>query len=380
VRALAAFSVLALALSLPPGCSDTATPPRGDARAEGLPHTDGRTVEIGVSGTAIDFLVEGCAARTASRCGGEIPLSLVFTALLERTPTSYAWSFGDGGSDTQGSTVSWSSHTYTKAGSYDVSLTIHDAAGTLTEKKSKFVVVEAVSPGGACSSSEVCASGTCVCKASSEGCPAALSSGLCLETCSSSAACGSGLACVDLSLGAGTPAAPYRRALCLPSCTSDSDCTRAGFSCALAPDGAGGIAWVRACLPAILRAVGEPCRTSTLAVDPSVCLGGLCLDIGASGSCSAACTKGGCPEESGCVRFAGDGKSVCLPRCTSKAPCSSDPFLACEAPGGSGDLGFTALDSVDEAGVLYCAPKRCTRAAECGPGGTCDAARGFCGG
>jgi len=62
---------------------------------------------------------------------GSKPLTVSFTDLSTNNPTSWSWTFGDGGT----SPVQHPSHTYNDAASYTVSLTASNAAGSDTETK-----------------------------------------------------------------------------------------------------------------------------------------------------------------------------------------------------------------------------------------------------
>jgi PGF-pre-PGF domain-containing protein len=65
---------------------------------------------------------------TATPYFGMVPLTVTFTDSSTRNPTSWNWSFGDGGSSTLKDPV----HTYTAPGTYTVSLTVANTAGTNT--------------------------------------------------------------------------------------------------------------------------------------------------------------------------------------------------------------------------------------------------------
>ncbi|GAB6285432.1 MAG: hypothetical protein STSR0009_16330 [Methanoregula sp.] len=65
---------------------------------------------------------------TATPYFGTVPLTVTFTDGSTRNPTSWNWSFGDGGS----STVQHPAHTYNTQGTYTVSLTVANTAGTNT--------------------------------------------------------------------------------------------------------------------------------------------------------------------------------------------------------------------------------------------------------
>lgn len=316
----------------------------------------------------IDFVVQGCSERTADRCVGAVPLSLTFSAVAQGPVSSLGWNFGDG-SPTENALVV--RHTYTRQGAFTVTLAAVISGGTAVEQKEKFVQAGAAGPGGACASTEDCASGTCVCH---QSCPFPLSEGLCLRPCQQLACDLAGTACIDLSVPDGGSAGEWRTRLCLPTCSKDSEC-RPGFLCRQGP-GPGG--WLKACLPPFPRDIGQPCRGSGGSPDGSLCLGGLCLDIGASGYCSADCGVKACPAGSRCARLGPAGQLVCLLRCTAGA-CAGDPRLGCERPDPAGQWGFEIIGPPDPAGTLYCAPKRCLLSSECGLAGTCDLSKGgFC--
>jgi hypothetical protein len=317
-------------------------------------------------GPLVDFVVQGCTVWTRDTCTGAAPLVLTFSAVTSLEATGATWDLGDGSTPGTGSVVA---HTYQKPGTYTVTLAVSAAGGTLSEQKSDFVVAEAAGPAASCTSDAQCQSGSCVCR---DSCFVPLTQGLCLQECEKQA-CEPGTVCVDLAHG-GQATEPWRTHLCLPSCTGDASCARPGFSCRLLP-GVG--SWYRACWPAgFPRFIGEACRAATGVADGSVCLGGQCLDIGASGYCSAACYGVSCPEGTRCARFNADSAThVCLLRCAPGA-CVADPQLACEETGGAGALGFQLDGPADPPGTRYCAPKRCTVDLECGLTGRCDLAKG----
>jgi PKD repeat protein len=74
---------------------------------------------------------------SASPTVGLAPLQVAFTDLSTNDPISWAWGFGDGGTSLQQHV----SHTYTSAGTYTVSLTATNAAGSDTETKAQYIVV-----------------------------------------------------------------------------------------------------------------------------------------------------------------------------------------------------------------------------------------------
>jgi PKD repeat protein len=79
---------------------------------------------------------------TANTTTGQAPLTVQFTDASTGSPTSWQWSFGDGGT----STAQNPSHVYQAAGTYDVSLTATNANGSNTKTKVGFVTVSATTP------------------------------------------------------------------------------------------------------------------------------------------------------------------------------------------------------------------------------------------
>lgn len=83
----------------------------------------------------------GGAAPVAEFAGtptsGTAPLVVTFSDLSSNAPTTWAWTFGDGGV----SSAQSPSHTYTQAGTYTVSLTASNAFGQDTETKVGYVTV-----------------------------------------------------------------------------------------------------------------------------------------------------------------------------------------------------------------------------------------------
>jgi PKD repeat protein len=72
---------------------------------------------------------------TASVTSGPTPLAVTFTDTSTGTPDSWSWDFGDGTT----STLRNPTHTYGAPGSYTVTLTASNAAGTDTETKSNLI-------------------------------------------------------------------------------------------------------------------------------------------------------------------------------------------------------------------------------------------------
>ena len=79
------------------------------------------------------------AAFTGTPLSGQAPLTVDFTDQSTYNPTSWSWTFGDGGT----STLQNPSHTYTTAGTYTVALTATNAYGSNTLTKTNYITVTA---------------------------------------------------------------------------------------------------------------------------------------------------------------------------------------------------------------------------------------------
>jgi PKD repeat protein len=77
------------------------------------------------------------AGFTGTPTSGVAPLTVAFTDASTRSPTSWAWTFGDGGT----STAQNPSHTYNKAGTYTVTQTVTNAGGTNTMTLAGYITV-----------------------------------------------------------------------------------------------------------------------------------------------------------------------------------------------------------------------------------------------
>ena len=73
--------------------------------------------------------------------GGTPPLTIQFLDTSTNSPSSWVWSFGDGGTSASPNPV----HTYISAGSYTVTLTATNLAGSNTSSVSNFITVSQVS-------------------------------------------------------------------------------------------------------------------------------------------------------------------------------------------------------------------------------------------
>ena len=79
------------------------------------------------------------AAFSGTPTSGQLPLAVSFTDASTNVPTSWNWTFGDGGT----STAQNPSHTYTAAGSYTVTLTAANSYGSDPETKTGYITVTA---------------------------------------------------------------------------------------------------------------------------------------------------------------------------------------------------------------------------------------------
>jgi PKD repeat protein len=79
---------------------------------------------------------------TASPTSGTNPLTVTFTDTSTNSPTSWAWTFGDGGT----STLKNPSHQYTTAGTYSVTLKATNSAGNNILTRTNYIKVIAVAP------------------------------------------------------------------------------------------------------------------------------------------------------------------------------------------------------------------------------------------
>ena len=94
--------------------------------------TETKSAYIVVSGTsAADF--------SATPLSGNAPLAVSFTDLSTGSPTSWSWTFGDGGTSSSQNP----SHTYTSAGTYTVTLAVNGPNGPASQTKTGYVVVGA---------------------------------------------------------------------------------------------------------------------------------------------------------------------------------------------------------------------------------------------
>ncbi|WP_143727179.1 kelch repeat-containing protein, partial [Methanoculleus chikugoensis] len=79
------------------------------------------------------------AAFTANRTSGTVPLAVQFNDTSTGGPTSWSWNFGDGATSIDQNAT----HTYAAAGTYNVSLTVSNAAGSNTYTGDNYITVSA---------------------------------------------------------------------------------------------------------------------------------------------------------------------------------------------------------------------------------------------
>jgi len=77
------------------------------------------------------------AAFSAYPTSGSAPLNVSFTDNSTGSPASWRWNFGDGNTSTDRNPV----HTYSRSGSYTVSLTVNNSGNISTETRSRYIAV-----------------------------------------------------------------------------------------------------------------------------------------------------------------------------------------------------------------------------------------------
>lgn len=128
-------------------CFLAVTIPAGATAADMQTVTATSGLEAGVSAsiaftTAPTVAPPPTAAFSASPVSGTAPVTVAFTDLSTGGPTSWSWSFGDGGT----STALNPSHQYQSPGSYAVSLTVSNASGSNTKAQAGYITVNLAPP------------------------------------------------------------------------------------------------------------------------------------------------------------------------------------------------------------------------------------------
>ncbi|HSH03838.1 MAG TPA: choice-of-anchor B family protein [Anaerolineae bacterium] len=102
---------------------------------------------VGDFGTLLEWGVEICTPSTAippnpdfsaTPLTGLAPLQVSFTDLTANSPTSWLWNFGDGNTSTSQNPT----HTYTTPGTYTVTLTANNGAGSNLITKTSYITVQ----------------------------------------------------------------------------------------------------------------------------------------------------------------------------------------------------------------------------------------------
>jgi hypothetical protein len=360
-------------------CNKAKTP-TSDA---GVEHPPADTAVPSIDGSvslSVDFAVENCPSFDAQAltCTGKAPLTVRFVPLATAAVTQYFWSFGDGSPfDIELAP----SHTYTTPGVYSVQVVASGVGGggVITKPHARFIVVEANTIGDPCESSLQCDRGLfCLCPTSAP-CATGPTHGICASACQDGV-CNDSAVCAGLltATPASGKAATWQAPMCLRDCTKDADCAT-GLRCRTLPPSPGGSNWIRGCFANVPVDMGEPCMDSAGNLRDDLCASGLCVDLGATGLCSASCESAACPPGSDCAEL-GDGRRLCLRSCTGNFTCSKDPLLTCVIPG-PGDLGYQLVSpSSPGMAAIYCAAKPCTLGDAAGdtclPTGTCVLANG----
>ena len=84
------------------------------------------------------------AAFSGSPTSGDVPLTVVFTDESTGSPTSWSWTFGDGGSDN----VQNPTYTYNTVGTYTVTLTVANVDGSDALTRTDYITVTEPGTGG----------------------------------------------------------------------------------------------------------------------------------------------------------------------------------------------------------------------------------------
>jgi PKD repeat protein len=350
-----------------------------DAGPDSAPPDVALPADVGPLPLAVDFTVANCPRLDPSvpSCSGTAPFTVQFVPITTTTVSQYRWRFGDGTPDDPSAAPS---HTFSTPGPFDVTLWGFGSTGiVVTKTHAGFIIVLADGIGAPCQTDQQCAPDlSCLCSAANP-CTTGPIGGMCTSLCQKSD-CPVGAVCTNLATAAANSghAEPWQSQLCLPSCSSDADCT-AGLRCRPLPGWPNGTLWVHGCFADVPADLGGPCSDATGVRRNDLCVTGLCADLGALGLCSRNCTNALCPAGSDCAVF-GDGRELCLVACSSSFLCDQDPLLACVAPGPS-LLGFELTTPPSTgAGGAYCAPKPCASNTDCGAAGLCraDSGGGHC--
>ncbi len=106
-------------------------------------NTAGRSTATKPSYIKVAPVQRPVANFSSSTTSGTVPLNVAFSDTSTGSPTSWRWNFGDG---TANSTVKNPTHRYSSAGTYTVTLTASNSAGSGAVRKSSYVRVDAQKP------------------------------------------------------------------------------------------------------------------------------------------------------------------------------------------------------------------------------------------
>ncbi len=111
------------------------------------PYSDSRDLGSGIANAYLALQAANCSSTctettpvadfSGSPTSGDAPLLVAFTDLSTNNPSSWSWDFGDGGT----STAQNPSYTYDVAGTYTVSLTASNCAGSNIVTKTGYITV-----------------------------------------------------------------------------------------------------------------------------------------------------------------------------------------------------------------------------------------------
>ncbi|MFA6225266.1 MAG: PKD domain-containing protein [Methanoregula sp.] len=102
-------------------------------------NTDGSNTVTKIGYITVTYAIP-VAGFTSNVTSGATPLYVQFTDISTYTPTSWSWTFGDGGTATTQSPI----YEYTDEGTYTVSLTATNSAGSNTTYSTGYITVESI--------------------------------------------------------------------------------------------------------------------------------------------------------------------------------------------------------------------------------------------
>jgi PKD repeat protein len=105
-------------------------------------NVSGSNTKIKANYIVVSSIPAPAAQFTGSPTNGNAPLTVDFTDQSTGNPTSWSWTFGDGGT----STAQDPSHEYSTGGSFTVSLMVSNAGGNDSEVKTNYITVSVPPP------------------------------------------------------------------------------------------------------------------------------------------------------------------------------------------------------------------------------------------